>query len=83
MKKVLLFTATWCGPCKMFKPKFEEFSTEHENKAIFETVDVDENDTASQYRIRGVPTVVVLDGDKEIGRATGVNEINAKLSQLV
>lgn len=36
------FTATWCGPCKMIAPIFEQLSTTYTN-IVFLKVDVDQN----------------------------------------
>ena len=35
------FTATWCGPCRMIGPYFEELSNGYDS-IIFLKVDVDE-----------------------------------------
>ncbi|NBP03104.1 MAG: thioredoxin [Proteobacteria bacterium] len=69
MKKVLKFSASWCGPCKMLTRTLQNIITEIE----IEEVDVDQNrELAQQYRIRGVPTLVMLEDDVEIKRNTGV-----------
>ncbi len=67
-KKVLKFSATWCNPCKQLAKSFELIEADVE----VVSVDVDENpELASQYRVRGIPTLVLLDGDQEIARNTG------------
>ena len=38
---VIDFYATWCGPCKMLAPIFEQVAAEKEN-VVFVKVDVDE-----------------------------------------
>ena len=69
MKKVLKFSASWCGPCKMLAKTFSLIQTELE----IEEVDVDTNaELAAQYRIRGVPTVVMLENNVEVKRFVGV-----------
>jgi thioredoxin 1 len=69
MKKVLKFQASWCGPCKMLSKTFSSIQTELE----IEEVDVDTNaELAAQYRIRGVPTVVMLENNVEVKRFVGV-----------
>jgi thioredoxin 1 len=70
MKKLLKFSATWCGPCKSLSNNFK-----HVDLGDVELVSIDiEEDGASaiQYGIRGVPTLVLLEDDKEVKRKTGV-----------
>jgi thioredoxin 2 len=44
-----------------------------ESPIEIEEVDIDANPTLTQqYRIRGVPTLVLVDGDTEVKRKTGV-----------
>ena len=40
---VVDFFATWCGPCKMLAPVFQEVGNEFEEKADFYKVDIDES----------------------------------------
>ena len=68
---VVDFFATWCGPCKMLAPVFEELSGEMDNVNFFK-VDVDQAlDIARKYAITTVPTMMIFkDGevvDKMIG----------------
>lgn len=69
MKKVLRFTATWCQPCKMLTKILENVTTE----LPIEVIDIDEqSDLAVKYSIRSVPTLVMIEDDKEIRRMSGV-----------
>lgn len=69
MKKILKFQASWCGPCKMLSKTFDQVQTEID----IEEVDIEVNqDLTTEYRIRGVPTVVLLDDDVEVKRFVGV-----------
>lgn len=69
MKKILKFKATWCGPCKMLNNTLSNI----ELLVPIEEVDVDENaQLTQQYKIRGVPTLIMIDGDVELKRFTGV-----------
>ena len=69
MKKVLKFQASWCGPCKMLSKAFSQIQTDIE----LQEIDVDTNPIlTNQYRIRGVPTVIMLDGSTETKRFVGV-----------
>ena len=67
--KVLRFTATWCQPCKMLAKTLEDVDT----LIPIEVIDIDENqELATQYGIRGVPTLVMIDGDVEVKRVSGM-----------
>ena len=71
MKKVLMFSASWCGPCKAAKPVFNQLKESVQN-VEFQIVDVDENEKlANEYNIAGVPTFVVLEDGKEVQRMVG------------
>ena len=57
MKNAKYFSASWCGPCKMFKPVVNELIQEGHP---IEIIDVDENqELAQQYQVMSVPTIVV------------------------
>ena len=48
---VIDFSATWCGPCKMLAPVFQEVANEFEGKADFYKIDIDASlDIARQFR---------------------------------
>ena len=68
--KVLRFTASWCGPCKMLAKVLEDVETDKEIKVI----DIDEEqDLAKLFNIRSVPTLVMIDeGKKEVKRLNGL-----------
>lgn len=62
----LLFSATWCGPCRMTKPVFKELAAEYQSQIVFALIDVDNKATkkvCSDYFIRSMPTIVLLDKD--------------------
>ena len=58
MIKVKRFTATWCGPCRILAPIFEQFETSFPD-VIFETIDVDEDkEAAAENFVTSIPTVI-------------------------
>merc|ERR1712217_882371 len=62
------FTASWCPPCKMIKPVFEEWAEKFKDndKVKFVKIDVDENDeVAREYAISSMPTFKVFKSGKE------------------
>ena len=72
MKKVLRFTASWCGPCKMLAKNLESTKTE----MPIEVVDIDVNpELATDYGIRGVPTLVMVVDGKEKKRLVGMKSL--------
>jgi len=69
MKKILYFSAAWCGPCQTLSPIMESLS----GQINYEKIDVDSNtDLSAQYGVRGVPSLVLLENGEEIGRLVGV-----------
>jgi len=70
MKKILYFSASWCGPCQNFKPIMESISS----TLPVTFVDIDSRpDLVSQYGIRSVPTLVFVDGNgNELSKKVGV-----------
>jgi len=68
---VLYFTATWCGPCKMFKPTVQAVSAE--TGISINYIDVDQQrDTAQKYGISSVPTIIVENEGNVVYRNSGV-----------
>lgn len=82
MIKIIRFTASWCGPCKMLAPIFGEVQNEVSGVS-FETVDVDANkDRAVQYSVSSVPTVVIEKNGQVVNRFSGVKPKNAIISLI-
>jgi len=76
MKKILYFSAAWCGPCKMLGPIMESLS----GQINYEKIDVDNNqDLSIQYGVRNVPTLVLVDNGEAVGRLVGVQSKDAIL----
>ena len=69
MRTAKYFTATWCGPCKAFKPIILELISEGYNITIH---DVDENqELASKYGVRSIPTTIIEENGVEVDRFVG------------
>lgn len=72
-RRILRFTASWCGPCKMLAKNMETTDL----GMPIEVIDIDvHNDVASEYGIRSVPTLVMLDGNIEVKRTSGMKTVN-------
>jgi thioredoxin 1 len=73
MIEVKKFEAEWCGPCRMLKPTFQKLEQKFNEGVNFTYINVDEHqELATQYGVRGIPTVVFEKDGKEVQRFTGV-----------
>lgn len=73
-KPVLIdFFATWCGPCKMLSPVLKEVKDSLGERISILKIDVDKNQQiASKYQVRGVPTMILFQDGKQLWRQSGV-----------
>ena len=79
---VIDFYATWCGPCKMLAPIFEQVAAEKEN-VTFVKVDVDEaGELANLFGITSIPTVVYIKNEKMALRELGFKPKAAILENI-
>lgn len=73
MKRILRFTASWCGPCKTLAQNLEIANL----SMPIEVVDIDVHpELAQEYGIRGVPTLVMLEENNEVKRVVGSKTVN-------
>ena len=70
MKKLLYFSAAWCGPCKTLGPIVESLS----GQINYDKIDVDTNhEMSAKYGVRNIPTLILLDETGETkGRLVGL-----------
>ena len=75
-KDVLVdFFATWCGPCKMFAPTFDEFAEEHSEIECVK-VDVDIcRDIARRYGIMSIPTIILFKNGEPVKKNVGTLDL--------
>ena len=79
MNKLLVFSASWCGPCQGFKPTLLELE---QDRLVY--VDIDEKpEIRADYEVRSVPTVILVDEDgEEIERLVGAQSLS-RLQELL
>jgi len=66
------FGATWCAPCRAIAPHLEELATKYKGKVKIAKIDVDDNqDTAQQYGVRSLPTLLFFKGGKVVNQIVG------------
>ena len=71
MKQILYFTANWCQPCRMLGPIMESVR----GQVNYRKLDIDsEQDLAVQYKVRSVPTLVLVENGVEKNRLVGVHQ---------
>ncbi len=67
------FWAPWCGPCKMLTPTIEELAGEFAGKARIGKLNTDDNpETATNFGISAIPTVLLFKGGSIVDRFVGV-----------
>lgn len=77
-KVIIMFGASWCGPCKTFKPHFQKISLENSD-IVFSYCDVEEtNALASELEIQSVPTVVSFFNGIEEASVVGPSVVRVK-----
>ena len=65
------FWAPWCGPCRVVHPILEEMFAEREDVKIV-SLNIDENlETANQYEVLSIPTMIVFKGGQPAKRIVG------------
>ena len=69
------FYADWCGPCRMLAPILEKIANKLKGKAHVAKLDVDSSQrTASAFQVTSIPTLVLIQNGKEVGRIVGVRD---------
>lgn len=77
------FTASWCGPCKMMAPIFEELAAKYEGKVKMAKMDVDDNpETPGHFGISGVPTIIFFKDGAEVNRLVGFQPKDAFFEKI-
>lgn len=81
------FWAPWCGPCRMLSPVIEKIGEEYKGKARIYKMNTDDNpQTAVQFRVQAIPTLLFFKGGKMVEQMVGVQpekEIRQRLDNLI
>jgi thiol-disulfide isomerase/thioredoxin len=80
--RVVVFFGTWCSSCSRHLPTLIQTLEQADNPALVTRyIAVDEKLTVpkeeiDRFRVHTTPTVIVLQGDREIGRIDGLPELS-------
>ncbi len=78
---VVDFWATWCGPCRMVGPVISKLAEKYDGKIVVGKCDVEDNeDLASEFGIRNIPTILFFKGGEVIDKVVGAQS-EAKLDE--
>lgn len=66
------FWAPWCGPCRQVAPVLEEIAGEQGEKLKIVKLNVDDNQqTAAQYGVMSIPTLILFKGGQDVKKVVG------------
>jgi thioredoxin 1 len=67
------FTGNWCPPCRALTPILERVARKMEGQVCVFSIDADASpQLASQFKIRGLPTLIVFANGREVARRLGL-----------
>ncbi len=66
------FWAEWCGPCRALAPTIDALADQFQGQVKVFKLNVDENPNAAQnFKIRGIPTVLLLKNGEVVDQLVG------------
>ena len=67
------FYADWCGPCRIMAPVLDELARDRAGDVLIGKVDTDRHPYAAMdLKVRGIPTLILFSGGREVARQVGV-----------
>jgi thioredoxin 1 len=66
------FWTTWCGPCKVYSPIFNEFAEENQDINCFSVNAGSEEDLVSEFNLISVPMTLLFKDGKHIKSQNGI-----------
>lgn len=72
---VVDFWASWCGPCQVMAPAYQQAAKALEPEIRLGKVNADEEPSlASRFGIGNIPTLIIFQGGNELARQSGTME---------
>ncbi|MEJ7797257.1 MAG: thioredoxin [Solirubrobacteraceae bacterium] len=76
------FWAPWCGPCRVVGPLLEEIAAERDDIRIVKLNIDDNQQTAAQYQVLSIPTMILFKNGQEAKKIIGALPKKKILEQL-
>ncbi len=74
------FSADWCRPCQQMRPALDRLTQEG---CVIRHVNVDrESELTQRFRVQSLPTVVVLQGGREVDRLVGATTYEQLVNRI-
>lgn len=79
----ILFSASWCPPCKAYAPIISKFQTKlNPDKALIVKYDADSGNLAQTYEVSGLPTLIFISQGRVILKLVGLQSESDLIAAL-
>jgi len=71
--------AEWCSPCLVIAPILKQLIEEYDGEVLLAKIEVDEGENmklAGRYKVRGFPTIILIDKGEEVARFSGAKPLS-------
>jgi thioredoxin len=80
---IAYFWAPWCKFCSLMTPRFEKIADSFRGDVKFCRINIDKNEPlAKKNNLKGIPTIILYHGGREVGRIMGVEDEDVLLEKI-